>query len=131
MDIVYSFTRGEEALAVELGKTHPKLDAWISSDECDRWMVLTAENPWGEEFPFFVNKQRTQVLRTQLQETELHWVEGLGEADGFPSEKVFLIWGLTLEESALLALEMSQTAVVTGLVGGYAEVISLHDGGGE
>ena len=131
MDIVYSFTRGEETLAVEIGKTHPNLDAWMTADNCDRWMILTAENPWGEEFPTFVNKQRTQVLRTQLLQTDLSWIEGLGEADGFPSETVFLIWGLTLEESALLALEMSQTAVVTGLVGGYAEVISLHDGGDE
>ena len=40
------------------------------------------------------------------------------------------ILGLTLEESAMLALEMQQSAVVTGVMGGYAEVIALHDGDG-
>lgn len=134
MDIVYTVTRFDETLTIEIGKTHPKLDAWVVSDDCDRWMILTAENPWGEEFPKFVNKQRTKVLRDQLMQTHLSWVEGVGQADeqgeDLPSEVVFLIWGLTLEESAMLALEMQQSAVVTGVIGGYAEVIGLHDGDG-
>ena len=130
MDVVYTFTRFDETLDIEIGKTHPKLDAWLTADDCDRWMILTAENPWGEEFPKFINKQRTQVLRDELVQTDLSWVEGEGKADEYPSEVVFLIWGLTLEQSALLALEKQQSHVVTGVIGGYAEVIELHDGDG-
>ncbi len=134
MDIVYTFTRFDETLSIEIGKTHPKLDAWVQADDCHRWMILTAENPWGEEFPKFINKQRTQVLRDQLMQTHLSWVEGVGQsdeqADDLPSEVVFLIWGLSLEESAMLALEMQQSAVVTGVISGYAEVVAFHDGDG-
>lgn len=68
------------------------------------------------------------MLRDQLMQTHLSWVEGEGTAEELPSEVVFLIWGLSLEESAMLALEMQQSAVVTGVIGGYAEVILLHDG---
>ena len=28
MDIVYTFTRVDETLNIEIGKTHPKLDDW-------------------------------------------------------------------------------------------------------
>ncbi len=131
MEIVYFFTHEDESLSVEIGKTHPKIDAWVQADGCDRWMILTAENPWGEEFPKFINKQRTQVLRSQLLQTELSWVEGVGAAEGYPDEVVFLIWGLSLEQSAILSLEMSQSAIVTGVTGGFAEVVQLHDGGPE
>lgn len=130
MEVVYTFTKFDETLNIEIGKTHPKLDAWLTADDCDRWMILTAENPWGEEFPKFINKQRTQILRDELVQTDLSWVEGEGKADEYPSEVVFLIWGLTLEQSALLALEKQQSHVVTGVTGGYAEVIELHDGDG-
>ena len=127
MDIIYTFIRNEQTQKMELGKTHPQVDEWVAADQQDRWAILTAENPLGEEFPHFINKQRTQVLREQLMQSDLHWVEGIGEAEGYPSEVVFLIWGLDLEEFALLAYEMSQTAVVTGVLGGYAEVVTLQE----
>lgn len=134
MDIVYTFQRFDETLSIEIGKTHPKLDAWVQADDCHRWMILTAENPWGEEFPKFINKQRTTVFRNQLIQTDLSWVEGVGQVDqpeeDLPSEVAFLIWGLTLEQVAVLAREdLHQSAVVTGVVGGYAEIIALYDGG--
>ena len=129
MDIVYSFTHNDETLNIEIGKTHPKVDGWLRTDGAERWMVFTAENPKGEEFPKFINKQRTQTLRGQLLATDLPWVEGTGSAEGYPSEVVFLIWGLSLEQCAELSIEYQQTAVVTGVLGGYAEVIALYDGG--
>ena len=135
MDIVYTFTRFDETLNIEIGKTHPKLDDWVQADDCHRWMILTAENPWGEEFPKFINKQRTTVFRDQLIQTDLSWVEGVGTVEQseeeLPSEVAFLIWGLTLEQAAFIAIdELHQSALVTGVVGGYAEIIALHDGDG-
>ena len=135
MDIVYTFTRFDETLNIEIGKTHPKLDAWVQADGCHRWIILTAENPLGEEFPKFINKQRTTVFRNQLLQSDLSWVEGVGKVDqseeDLPSEVAFLIWGLTLEDAAMLALEdLHQSALVTSVIGGYAEIIALHDGDG-
>lgn len=31
MDIVYTFTRFDETLNIEIGKTHPKVDAWVQA----------------------------------------------------------------------------------------------------
>ena len=67
----------------------------------------------------FINKQRTKVLR-ELDANPFVLGGRVGQADeqgeDLPSEVVFLIWD-SPEESAMLALEMQQSAVVTGVVG--------------
>ena len=125
MSIVYRF----EDQDIEIGHTHPIVDEWAQSDGAERWMILTAENPWGEEFPKFINKQRSNTLRDILYESPFSFKEGVGEAEGYPTEVVFLIWGATLEEIAELGCEMSQHAFIHGFVGAYAEVVTINNGG--
>ena len=94
-----------------------------------RWVILTAENPWGEEFPHFINKQRNGVMRKALKQSMWQWIEGLGKADGYPDEVVFLVWGITIPEAVLMANQMEQSAIVIGVARGYAEVVELLTGG--
>ena len=125
MDICYTFTEKETTYTIEIGRTHPLVDERIEKDSADQWVILTAENPWGEEFPHFINKQRNSVMRKALQQSMWNWIEGLGQADGFPDEVVFLVWGITVPEAVLMANQMEQSAIVKGFSRGYAEVVEL------
>ena len=116
-----------EDIEVELGRTHPEIDHWLSKYQLERWVILTAENPNGEEFPFFVNKQRTGVLRTELQKSSLPYVEGKGKVEGYPEEISFLILGIELEDALKMAKRYEQLAIVTGHPQGFAEVIHLEN----
>ena len=125
MDISYTFTEEETTYTIEIGRTHPLVDERIEKDSSDQWVILTAENPWGQEFPHFINKQRNSVMRKALQQSMWNWIEGLGQADGFPDEVVFLVWGITVPEAVLMANQMEQSAIVKGFSRGYAEVVEL------
>ena len=125
MDIRYTFTEEESTYTIEIGRTHPVVDERIEKDGSDRWVILTAENPWGEEFPHFINKQRNGVMRKALKQSDWRWIEGLGQADGYPDEVVFLVWGITIPEAVLMANQMEQSAIVIGVARGYAEVVEL------
>lgn len=122
MSVVYTFAD----IQVQIGHNQAILDHKLREMQEQRWVILTAENPLGEEFPLFINKQRTGVLRDILAQSGYVWQEGVGQAEGLPQEVVFLILGIELEDAARLAYEMSQSDIVTGVVGGFAEVVSLH-----
>jgi len=125
MSIVYQV----EGQNIEIGHLHPIVDEWVSNDAAECWMVLTAENPKGEEFPKFINKQRSNTLRDILYESPFFFKEGVGSAEGYPDEVVFLIWGATIEEIAELGYEMQQNAFIYGYIGDYARVITINEGG--
>ena len=129
MYILYTFTEEDNTYTIEIGRTHPMVDERIEKDDSDRWVILTAENPWGEEFPHFINKQRNGVMRKALKQSMWQWIEGLGKADGYPDEVVFLVWGITIPEAVLMANQMEQSAIVIGVARGYAEVVELLTGG--
>lgn len=129
MDIVYSFVEGENTFTIEIERTHPLIDERITQDGADRWMILTAENPWGEEFPKFINKQRTQTLRSALSMSTWNWLEGMAKVEGYPEEVVFLVWNIALEEAVLMANQFEQSAMVTAVTRGFAEVVSLDSSG--
>ena len=116
-----------DELEIEIGQTHPELDRWLDKYQLTRWLILTAENPNGEEFPGFVNKQRTGVLRSELGETDYPHLEGKAVMLGYPEEKSFLILGISLEDSVRLAQKYDQVAIVTGEIGQFAEVLRLED----
>jgi len=116
-----------DELEIEIGQTHPELDRWLDKYQLTRWLILTAENPNGEEFPGFVNKQRTGVLRSELGETDYQHLEGKAVMLGYPEEKSFLILGISLEDSVRLAQKYDQVAIVTGEIGQFAEVLRLED----
>lgn len=129
MDIVYSFVEGENTFIIEIERTHPVIDERIELDGADRWVILTAENPWGEEFPKFINKQRTQTLRSALSMSTWNWLEGTAKVEGYPEEVVFLVWNITLEEAVLMSNQFEQSAMVTAVTRGFAEVVSLDSTG--
>ena len=129
MDIVYSFVEGENTFTIEIERTHPVIDERIQQDGADRWVILTAENPWGEEFPKFVNKQRSQTLRSALSMSTWNWLEGIAKVEGYPEEVVFLVWNIALEEAVLMSNQFEQSAMVTAVTRGFAEVVSLDSTG--
>ena len=129
MDIVYSFVEGENTFTIEIERTHPVIDERIAQDGADRWVILTAENPWGEEFPKFINKQRTQTLRSALSMSTWNWLEGSAKVEGYPEEVVFLVWNIALEEAVLMSNQFEQSAMVTAVTRGFAEVVSLDSSG--
>lgn len=129
MEIVYTFVEGETTFTIEIERTHPLIDERIEQDAADRWVILTAENPWGEEFPKFVNKQRSQTLRSALTMSTWNWLEGVAKVEGYPEETVFLVWNIALEEAVLMSNQFEQSAMVTGVTRGYAEVVSLDTTG--
>ena len=113
---------------IEIGSTHPMLDAFMEQRDVDRWVLLTAENPNSEEFPFFINKQRTGVLRQELRSRAFLSIEAVGESnlDEIPNENCFLVIGMSLEEAVEIALRYDQDAIVTGTPKMFAEIIALH-----
>ena len=129
MDIAYTFVEGETTLTIEIERTHPLIDERIELDGAERWVILTAENPWGEEFPRFVNKQRSQTLRSALSMSNWNWLEGTARVEGYPEEVVFLVWNISLEEAVLMSNQFEQSAMVTAVTRGYAEVVSLDSSG--
>ena len=112
---------------IEIGSTHPKLDAFLAESGADRWILITAENPHSEEFPFYINKQRTGVLRDELMNTDWLVLEAVGESnqEEAPSENCFLIIGISLQEAADIAFRYQQDAFVTGVPNGFAQIVGL------
>ena len=112
---------------IEIGSTHPQLDAFLAEKGAERWVLLTAENPHSEEFPFYINKQRTGVLRDELADTDWLVLEATGESnqEDSPTENCFLIIGITLQEAAEVAFRYHQDALVTGVPNGFAQIVGL------
>ena len=113
---------------IEIGSTHPKLDEFMGQSESERWALITAENPNSEEFPFFINKQRTGVLREELEGSGLLFLEAVGESnlEEVPNENCFLVIGISIEAAANIALRYNQDAIVTGILKGFAEIVALQ-----
>ena len=113
---------------IEIGSTHPMLDAFMEQSNAERWVLLTAENPNSEEFPFFINKQRTGVLRQELRDRAFLSIEAIGESnlEEIPNENCFLVVGISLEEAVEIALRYDQDAIVTGRPKEFAEIVALH-----
>lgn len=116
-----------DGIEVSLGQTHPEVDHWLGKYQKHRWVILTAENPNGEQFPIFINKQRTSVLRDELHSSFYPFVEGKGVAEGYPEEVSFLILGIELDDAFEMAIRYDQKAVITGVLGGFSEVIRLEE----
>jgi hypothetical protein len=114
---------------IEIGSTHPLLDEFMGQSGAERWVVITAENPYGEEFPFFINKQRTGILRAELEENELLFLETVGESnlEEVPNENCFLVIGISIEQAVSIALRYNQDAIVTGVPKGFAEIVALQE----
>jgi hypothetical protein len=113
---------------IEIGSTHPMLDAFMEQKEVQRWALLTAENPNSEEFPFYVNKQRTGVLRKELQHRGFLMIEAVGESNlkEVPNEHCFLVIGISLQEAVDFAIRYDQDAIVTGTLKGFAEIVGIR-----
>jgi len=107
----YEFDR----FTVTLGQSNPDLDIVLEGLGRSEWFILTAENPNGEEFPFFINKQRTQVFEDQLMQLGILFYKGLGRCDddAVPDEHCFLLLGITREEAGGLALQFDQLSFLT------------------
>ena len=120
--IIYHF----DGHTVALGQTHPEVDYKLQGNPKNRWVILTAENPRGELFPVFVNKQRTITFQYDLEDSFYQFSKGKGVAEGYPEEVSFLILGVDLKEAFALAQKYKQQAIITGVVGGFAELIRLE-----
>ena len=100
---------------VTIGQSNPELDAVLAEHGFSEWFILTAENPNGEEFPFFVNKQRTRVFEEQLVRLGVRFFKGVGQCNepDIPNENAFLLVGITHEEAGALALQFDQHSFLT------------------
>ena len=113
---------------VEIGSTHPLLDAFMAQKDVERWALLTAENPNSEEFPFYINKQRTGILRNELRKRGFLFIEAVGESnvEEIPNEYCFLVIGISLQEAVDFAIRYDQDAIVTGTPKGFAEIVGIQ-----
>jgi hypothetical protein len=58
-----------------------------------------------------------------------NWLEGTAKVEGYPEEVVFLVWNIALEEAVLMSNQFEQSAMVTAVTRGFAEVVSLDSSG--
>ena len=92
---------------------------------CDRWLFITAWNPFSRLTTDEENALRNAALERRLDQLGYGYVHGAGVPDDgdWKPEESFLVFGVSQESAIELCDEFEQRAVVIGTRGGAAELL--------
>jgi hypothetical protein len=115
-----------EQIVVRIGEKSPPLDDWLQAHDHRSWAIITACNPMSRELPEAENARRQQLLEEVLSVGGYSWLEAenMGE-DGAWAEASLFVTGADIKYIEALGVAFQQYAVVTGGVGGAAELLFL------
>ena len=92
----------------------------------ERWAIITAYNPMSRELPEAENERRQRLLKEVLSVGGYSWLEAenIGK-NGDWAEASLFVTGADTKYIEALGIAFQQYALVTGGVGGAAELLFL------
>ncbi len=111
--------------SIRIGQSSSELDRWLAGSNANAWAFITACNPRSAPLSVAENEQRTQQLKSDLEQLALKFAAGKGVGDDgeWPPEPSFLVAGITRADAARLAKKYGQNALVFGRSGHRAELV--------
>lgn len=110
---------------IKVGSSLPSMILSILSHfGCDTVTILSGENPNGQRASEELNNLKHGELGSVLASRGLPFVESIGKLDEW-HERHFTVFGMSMEDSLLLASEFEQAAIVFCTSTGKAELAWL------
>ena len=105
---------GDSPFTLRIGELNPALAAACEQRGAELCAYITACNPNSNPLDDQANAQRHALLRRELKERNLAFIEGEGKhpSNGWPGEASFLIFGIDLEMARALSRQLQQDAFV-------------------
>jgi hypothetical protein len=109
---------------IRCGEPSSAVDRLLIELGLDRWVYITACNPWSRRLPDEQNQGRMHELETRLNELPctVYHGRGVGTAGNWPPEPSLLVLGLSEEQGLDLGLKFGQAAIVVGRQGENARL---------
>ena len=122
-------------VVLRIGECSPGLDGLLAARGAHAWAFITADNPGSfidtstidaETIYPGGNAARRARLLAHVQGLGLAWFAGRATADvgDWPAEESLLVLGLDLDEARALGRRFGQLAVVAGVHGGPAWLVT-------
>ena len=112
-------------IALRVGERSRALDRVLAQHRACSWAFITAWNPKSRRLAPWRNVGRDARLRYALARAGYRWLPALGEGDdpGWTPEPSVLVLGMSVPNAVHLARRLKQNAVVTGKLGGRAQLV--------
>ncbi len=122
------FAEDGREVVVRIGERCTALDDLLTAADVETWCFVTAANPDSQALDAETNQTRDEALRRVLAERGCATFDGVGRGDdgAWPHEISHLVLGLSKSEGVALARAFGQRAIVSGVLGGRAELVDCR-----
>ena len=105
---------GDSLVVLHVDEANPALLALHHRQNVSSSAFITACNPYSQVFDAHSNANRQAALAEELRGRQLHFLPGVGQhpSNQWPGEDSFLVFGLSLEDSEVLAHRLEQNGFV-------------------
>ena len=110
---------------IRIGVMNPLLQQLLLNNSSESWVFITAYNPYS----VMQNEDVNTLLNTQLEryllEKQYLFFKGMGVGDdnSWEPEASFMVLNIRKEDAVKLGRHFKQNAIVTGVIGTFAELI--------
>jgi hypothetical protein len=119
---------GDSPFTLRIGESNSALAAACKRHGAESCAYITACNPNSKPLDDEVNGKRHALLRQQLMELNLPFIEGEGKhpSSEWPAEASFLVFGINLETAKDLSRQLQQDAFVWATLNCVPQLILLR-----
>jgi hypothetical protein len=119
---------GDPPFTLRIGEPNSALAAACKRHGAEFCAYITACNPNSKPLNDEANAQRHVLLRQELRERNLPFIEGEGKhpSSGWPAEASFLVFGINLETARDLCSQLQQDAFVWATLDWVPQLILLR-----
>lgn len=107
-------------MVLKVGERNPALIDLLQRKQTENWAYLTAANPRSQLLSDEENQSRNQHLESILEKQKYLYFKGEGRSaqGNWPSEKSFLVLGISEKEAIHLARQFNQAGLLIGTSSG-------------
>ena len=122
----YTARLGELEVRIRVGSRCPRIDRELAERNLSCWAYLTACNPGSQPLSAAENRDRQHTLRCAVHDGGWACYPGAGvpDASTWEPEESLLILGIQRQPALQLARRFGQLAIVWGIRGSAAELLS-------
>ena len=110
---------------IRIGVMNPLLQQLLLNNSSESWVFITAYNPYSVMQDAGVNTILNTQLEDYLSGKRYLFFKGIGVGDdnSWEPEASFMVLNIRKEDAVKLGKQFKQNAIVTGVIGTFAELI--------
>ena len=110
---------------IRIGVMNPLLQQLLLNNSSESWVFITAYNPYSVMQDAGVNTILNTQLEDYLSGKRYLFFKGIGVGDdkSWEPESSFMVLNIRKEDAVKLGKQFKQNAIVTGVIGTFAELI--------